>query len=480
MENTTKKNPYVTIPLVLLSVYYCVIMYKYVFILDTNRQVGLLSAQENIKYFLPRIPLYFLISFLFIAYFLMCLWNIKKRTGYIGIGLVAISILACIRYNLPFYPRNWNPWREVWQNDVVEYLFPLTYLGMLISLMLLPAMNDALARFPYGKRILIAYMAFEALSIDFVSVISCIVMEREAELSVFFNTEYFGTMLIVKAGILCCMYKLVLNKEDLKVEKSERNRRRFILEWLVPIGVMLILLVMKVEFKGNYILIPRQAEIDGYWYVGSVEQFIAQYENPYQDRRVYLEVGAAEEEYTEEERDTVDLDYYPEEKLLTVITYERKLEGLYYMEQFSEEECESSNLHSFELKKRQEIDAGKKKSGKESRNYRAVLSEEIYENTVFTYCIKTKVKYDPTNWHKGFWWGNNFGISYTHEILRDIEEYDVLVQGKEIPAYFLGMIDTYGIVKVEPYTHFWGENEYECWPERWQGEVRKVQAARQY
>lgn len=279
---------------------YLIIMFTCVFIVDTDRRVGLLPTSERIIYFLPRIPLYFLIFFLFIAFFLVCLWYIKKKKAYIGILLVSIMILACIRYNLPFFPRNMGAWRTVWQNDVVEYLFPLAYVGMFISLLLLPALHDALARFRYGKRILIAFMAFEALSIDFVSVISSIVMQMEPPY--FSMIKLFATMMAVKAGILYCVYKLVLNKEDLQAEKVEQNRRRVTLEWLVPIGVMLILLMMKVEFKGNYIIIPRQAEIDGYWYIGSVEQFIAQYENPYRDRRVYLEVGTAEEEYTEEER----------------------------------------------------------------------------------------------------------------------------------------------------------------------------------
>lgn len=36
------------------------------------------------------------------------------------------------------------------------------------------------------------------------------------------------------------------------------------------------------------------------------------------------------------------------------------------MEQFSEEECELSNLHSFELKNRQKIDAGKNQMEKKT------------------------------------------------------------------------------------------------------------------
>lgn len=452
--------------LIALSCIYLIIIFECVFTLDTDNHAGLRPTPERIKYFLPRIPLYYLIFFLFIAFFLVCLWNIKKKTAYIGIGLVSIMIMACIRYNLPFFPRNMGAWRTVWQNDVVEYLFPIAYVGMFISLLLLPALHDAVAKFRYGKRIFIAFMAFEALSIDFVSVISSIVMQMEPPY--FSMIKLFGTMMAVKAGILYCVYKLVLNKEDLQAQKDERNRRRVILEWLVPIGVMLILLMMKVEFKGNYILIPRQAEIDGYWYIGSVEQFIAQYENPYQDRRVYLEVGTAEE-YTEEEMETVGWSYNEEQELLSIVTYERKLEGLYYMEQFSEEECESSNLHSFELKKRQKIDAGKRMNGKENRNYRVVLSEEVYENTVFTYYTEQKVEYMPTY--------EKLGIGYANEIQRDIEEYDILVQGKEIPAYFLSMVDIYGLVKVEPYTHFWGENYYE----RWQQIILvKLQAARQY
>lgn len=440
--------------------------------IDTNYRIGhYMSKGEFLFYFLPRIPLYVLNFSIFIVYFIACLSYLKKRkTGYIFSFVTLFLVFLCIRYDLPISPRNLSPERKIWQNDVIEYLFPMVLMEMFIFLLFLPVIYDLLKRYRAGKKVLIAFMAVEALGMDIVSTINMIFIGMESR---YFDDliPRFLWILLTKIMILFCILKLIIQKEDLLAEYSQRNRRRDTLQWIIPVFVVVLVFVVKVDVKGKYFIVPRMAQIDGYWYLGSVEEFIKQYENPYQDKRVYLEPELVGEEEAEEPIQTVDWTYYEKKDLLVITTYERKLESFYYMKPYSEAECNSSNLHSFELTKRKKIDAGKR-NGKEGAQYRAVLSEKVIENTVFTYNIETDLKYLPVYWFPS----DEFGIGYACKLKRDIEKYDILVQGKEIPAYFLGMVDRYGIVKVEPYTHFWGENIFECW----KSNIMKLQAARQY
>lgn len=140
---------------------------------------------------------------------------------------------------------------------------------------------------------------------------------------------------------------------------------------------------------------------------------------------------------------------------------------MYYLDNFSDEECESSNIHPQELFRR-----AYHYDSIGCVEYRAVLSEEVYENMVYKYTTLRELAYDPlqiSELHRP-------AYTIADKLERVIERYDILVQGKEIPAYYLGMVRNYGIVKVEPYTHLWGENHF-LWFDAY---MSKLAATRQY
>ncbi len=345
----------------------------------------------------------------------------------------------------------------IWQIDAIEYLYPISYLGMLLFLLFFPVFFDLLKCVTKGKKILIFLSVFTTVSVDLVTIISMIC--HAIECRIFKDMLVFSCMTFVKIILLVFIYRLLIHTEKMQMERYSFGYLS-IIKFVLPLIIVLLFAFSKISIKNSGVFILRNAEIDGYWFIGSIEAFIENYENPYQDKRYYLDYKLVEEKKSEEIKEGYEWYFDEEQNCQFIKTFGRKLEGIYYLNEFTLEESETSNLHKYELSKRF---AGCREDVKD---YRAVLSSEEYEHTVFYYRITSNMEYQPIYIYDSD--GKN--------VPRAIETYDILIDTKEIPAYFLGMVDCYGIVKVESYVHYWGENPFQIGINIY----RKLQTVRQY
>ncbi len=407
--------------------------------------------------FIKRICLAFLEHASCIFYFVTCLLYIKKKkVAFYVCGIpVIISLALCIRFNLPLLLRESFPWRMNWKTDIFEYFYPVSYLGMLILFLFYPAFLDFMQQFCRRKSIAVWVAVLATININIISIIFLIVCIIEDVVSCNYLVPFLAAMFI-KAGILFLIYKLVLSMEEIRVEK-QKLEGSFILKCIIPFLLVFGIIAMKVTVVKGGFVISRAADIDGYWYIGRIKGFVEHYENPFEDKRNYLDFTYVSNGKLEEEQEGYDWYYDKEVDCYMIKTYERTLESIYYIEPLGYEDWEESNLHKMDLEKFSSyyVDRGE-------RDYRAVLSAKKYENQYFCYRIE-KLPFVFVG-----------SVTLDGFIIRDIEEYDIRIEEKEIPAYFLGLVEKFGIVKVEPYTHYWGENYFRMtrdagelfWPRR--------------
>lgn len=446
--------------LVLFSIFYLFIL-KQLIEIDTGGMLRHIPVEKIKVYFLPRIILYVADYFTFIPFFITCLLYIKKRkVGFYICGVITLVLIAlCLKYNLPLFPRNLNPYRMLWKVDILEYFFSIIYAGMFLFILFFPFFHDLLQRFHKGKKALIIFSLGAAISINILSVVN--LLFNGIEYFDKWTSVIFVLITLIKVGILVCIYHLFVKEKEMEPD-LKKMERCFILKMIIPVLIIFLFMLFKINWGNNYFTIYQNEKIDGYLFFGNVEAFIEQYEIPYQEKRQYFDIEQVSENRAEG-KSVVDWYYLEDEKKLIITTYGRKLEAFYYLEPYNEQECMSSNSHSFELTKRMELN-------KEMRvgEYRAVLSLETYSDTVFQYSVRADLTFPPFRFETY--------DSHGRKWKRDIEKYDILIEGKEIPAYFLGMVKYYGIIKVEPFTHYWGENYFE----RWQENPIKLKSARQY
>lgn len=419
-------------------------------------------------HYLKRIPLYLLEHLGGILYFITCLLYVKKKriVSYVCGVISLVTILFCLRNDFPLFPRSLYRFRMNWGTDIMEYLYSAVYLGMFLFLIFFPVLCDFLQRYTQGKKILLGITGFFAISINLVSLLYALVCEKESLLNLSYTECPFLTaVVVIKIGLLFCLYIGILKKEELKQKKEE-----VCLKWIGKLTISIIIIAVllfnsiTVEFGG--IKIPRKAEIDGYWYMGNVEGFIESYENPYQHKRHYLEFEFVKKEAMQEDEEGYEWEK-TEGEIRGIKTYGRKLESVYYLDVITEQERLTSDRHPVDT-----YYFSTQYANTSHRDFRIVLSEEIYENTVFHYDLIVEstidfaydVIYDATPWGSG------------KQMYRKIELYDIAVDGKEIPAYFLGMVERFGVVKVEPFSHYWGENPME----KWCVSIQKLRPVRQY
>ncbi len=446
--------------IILFSIFYFGIILLFI----KKDTVYLLDAYyiDSLKYeiiqvnFLKRILLALLEHISGIFYFVTCLlYAKKKKVTFYSCGVMVILLLVlCIRFNLPLLLRE-SFFRINWETDIVEYFYPVAYLGMLIFFVFYPAFFDFLQRFSRGKSIVIWMAVLEAISINTITTVYVTVYTINERLSYDYLVVFLAA-LFIKVGLLILIYKFVLLKKEMKAER-QKLKSSFVLKCIIPFVLVLGIIVMNVTVIKGGIVIRRAADIDGYWYIGGLSQFIEEYENPYEDKRHYLDFTYISEGKLEKEQEGYDWYYNEKEEYYMIKTYERKLESIYYVEPFGPMEWEESNLHKSDLEK-----FSLYYTREQRREYRTVLSSEEYKNQYFCY----KIEYLP--------FGFNGNVTVHGYEIRDIEEYDIKIGGKEIPAYFLGMVEKFGIIKVEPYTHYWGENYFRIfggtgelfWPRR--------------
>ncbi len=171
-----------------------------------------------------------------------------------------------------------------------------------------------------------------------------------------------------------------------------------------------------------------------FYFKGSVEDFIELYENPYQDEKVYLEF-----EYLGKQEG----DFYAEWDILTpeetiykvdnnahiIMAVGRKLERVYYFLPISE--------HKYLTSKEKELEEYREENN--IRKVRVVLSQ-IKEDQDTLYYYRVEFPEDEE-------------YSYEKNMANKsvAAEYDVLIEGKEIPAIYLNSMQNYGSVWVERY-----------------------------
>lgn len=396
------------------------------------------SWQITVDYFLPRLFLYIVDYFTGILLFIGCLMYAKKKKKIFCLCAIIsiLCLLISLKYNLPLFGRETFTYDDIWKTDIIEYLYPVTYFIILLCILFFPLTFDSLKKYKIGKCIVLGTEGLAVISTNVIAVIDNFVSLP---------------LLLVKGILLYFIYKVIICREDM--EKDTEKQSYFIIKLCMPIFFVLCLIVMTVTIKRNCIIILQNEEIDGYWFIGGVDAFIENYENLYQDKRHYLDIDFVKKENDQEKWEeyyTWTWYYDAQEQKRFLVSYEREVEALYYLDLFKKEEYENS-LHRIDLSQLSDIGQGSISNLGGYRTYRVVLSSEKSENTVYYYEIKSEIPYSPDTRIFNF-------LGDTKP--RAIEEYDIAIGNKEIPAYFLGMVDCFGVVKVEPYTHYRSENYF--------------------
>lgn len=397
----------------------------------------LLSTDKpSCSYYVFRIFLFAMEHLNGIFVYVTCLCFLKNRKAVFGLcGVLSLlSLYVCLKYNLPLEGREPSIYTLVWEYDVSEYLYPVSFLWKLCLLLFFPALADILKKRRRGREICIWVAFVSAVSTEMVALIDNPVDNYYWSIPISFSPLILWT----EVSILIFLSLTVRKTKDAK--HKIKNKKVLLLKVFVPIVVLLIIFLSKVVIGKNYIVISEGETIDGYWFIGSVEGFIEQYENPYIDKRHYLEYEPIKERCL-----SIDWEGYrmfsEEKNSHLIITYERKLEGIYYLDEFEISETEDSDFN--------QVDINRVINLCNVRDYRVVLSSEKYEGREFHYEVIDEIP-------------NEIKERYfrDYKTPRPIDMFDIAVGGKEIPAYFLAMVEKYHVVKVEPYVHYWREDRY--------------------
>lgn len=192
--------------------------------------------------------------------------------------------------------------------------------------------------------------------------------------------------------------------------------------------------------------------MDGsFTYEGSVEDFVALYQNPYSDDRTYVDFEYLGMQQTFEETDTWTLLYPGEngidelnfqwrglvipasendENYYTIIVRNRKLEKVYFFSPLRGLDC-------FFLPNEVREDEKYKEENK-IREVRVVLGEEENGEKLYYYRVKFP-ETEKYSYEKNPKWGS------------ELKKYDVLVEEKEIPAIYFYKVQEEGYVKAKRY-----------------------------
>lgn len=238
------------------------------------------------------------------------------------------------------------------------------------------------------------------------------------------------------------------------LEFVKKNRKRL----LVSAGTLLITLSLVtggvLVSKGS-VFLPGEIYIpcrdDGeFLFIGTKENFVEYYQNPYQDEKVYIEFEyLGETEYSDEEKPNKPWEEVysgmPAEEMEEEIiqTVDRKLEAVYYFVPLEPGE------YSYKPEGEWIRD--------DERLIRVVLSEKEEEGKVYYYRLNSEegceYQYITDNMKKYFQ-------------MEWKEYFDILVDGKEIPAVYYYEASPFRSVKVKRYTHL-----RNC--TAWEGKVRQ-------
>ncbi len=412
---------------ILCFIYLLLIVFIINGIISGHWQDALFNKVIRNTYFLPTILFCLLDYFCGILFFITCLLYIKKKNliFYLCSIIVIICMFVSIKFNLPIYWQETSFYKSAWKTDAIEYLYFICYLSTILFLLFYPAFYDCFEKSLKGKKIVLLFTGIIAANINLVKVID---VPSVISLLLF----------ALEVGLLFSTYKLIINSK-IMIYETGRKSRFFPLKFIVPIVLVFAMIITRINVEGSSFIISRGAEIDGYWFIGGVSDFIKSFDNPYQGKRSYLTYEFIDKRIADC-NEGFEMYYDNDEECYMLLTKERKLEALYYLDDFTEEEANSSNKHSVDISKQY---------SEEYKTYRVVLSSNRYENMIFYYKVTSEILY------------NGYEDYIYNPYDRRLEYYDILIDDKEIPAYFLGMVDSFGIVKVEPYLHYWGGNVFE-------------------
>ncbi len=399
----------------------------WIYFIKQKKFLLLSLCSVSIEYFTPWI---FLLSCISYAS------NYKWSYRFSGIATIISAVLIIV----------WNsclsePWRMIYSfsRELSSQKYSIMYVSMAVMIVLFPFLFCILGRNIAGKITLLICM----LLISVAPSIEKLICDYN-------NKIYIVLRLCLFLFLFCLAVRYKYNdiKEphftfENKFKNWNAKGLNFILRILIAFSVLLIMLLfilfIRILPEG---FIVKDLDLKRYFYFGSIEQFVKSYENPYQSDRNYMEFEYLGEKENTKQADFVwkfvveDTDFKIDTNSYWLIcTSERKLENIYYLNLLNKDEI-NKTVHKKELQQLQ-----RNLSESYTRVGRIVLGNQVDNHKVYFYAVKKP----------------EFLLSFTE----NVEGYDLLIDNKEIPAYFLDSLHKRPWLIVDSHTHFWGELDYD-------------------